>query len=144
MCIVCEIEEAKLEESARNKWMEASERYDFNVPVGWVEKQGYIPSHRIAVDGEDRIAVGDVAEKYDKIMGLHSHSEGAQVSPPPKGFFRQDSDGAWFFVVSDGKHRYSANFLFGQGRRQRQLVRWNEPTGLTDDARPWKHIVDNM
>lgn len=114
-----------------------------DVPAGWVEVQGYIPSHRIRVNGESRIAIGDVERIYDKIMGLHSHSKGAQKSNPPKGFFERDSiDGAWFFVVLDGKHRYTGNFMFGKGRRQNMLVRWNEPIGLSEDEKPWKIILN--
>lgn len=106
------------------------EHQAFHVPPDWVEVSGYVPAHWIRIDNTARMAVGDIDQKYQALMGERHWRPGFQLSPPPKGYWEVEEDGRLVFVLSDGRHRTITAILMGD---RKLLVRWNSP----DPSRTW-------
>lgn len=82
------------------------------VPAGKVVLTGYVPIDKVRMACRDRMAVGDLAAAYQKILCMGD----GQRWPPPVGFW--ESAG---FVITDGRHEYIASLMIG---RERLLVAW--------------------
>lgn len=82
------------------------------VPAGKVVCTGYVAIDKIRMACRDRMAVGDVAAAYQKILCLGD----TQRWPPPVGSW----DGSTF-VITDGRHEYIASLMIG---RAHLLVAW--------------------
>ncbi len=103
----------------------AAEHLAIDIPPGWVEVQGYVPHRWIWIAGRERMAIGDVDSKYQRIMGLRHHRPGYTPSPVPKGHWTSDPiDGRLLFKLNDGRHRTVAGLLW---QDERILVKWNSP-----------------
>ena len=95
----------------------AAQYFDRSMRLGHAHRvsTAWIPIHRVRLDCTDRMAVGDVQNAYNKV--LHNGPECA-TWPCPVGWW----DGE-VFVISDGRHEFSARLMLGQ---RRIFVAWVE------------------
>jgi hypothetical protein len=84
------------------------------VSPGQVVKTGYVDLFKCRLACRDRMAVGDVATAYQKLLQLGSGS----AWPCPNG--RWDGD---VFEIHDGRHEYVAAVMLG---RTQLFVAWIE------------------
>lgn len=82
------------------------------VPRGATVRTGYVDVFRVRLDCRDRMAVGDVAEKYRELLQL---GDGCRW-PCPVGYWEGDT-----FHVTDGRHEWVAAVMLG---REQILVAW--------------------
>jgi hypothetical protein len=84
------------------------------VPAGKVVKSGYVSVWKCQLANRERMAVGDVAGAFGKLLQLGEDS----LHPCPNGHWEGDE-----FVIHDGRHEYLASLMLG---RQTILVAWVE------------------
>lgn len=82
------------------------------VPPGKVVKTAYVDIWKIRMACRDRMAVGDVAGAYQKLLQLGDNS----AWPCPNGVWDGDT-----FCLHDGRHEYIAALMLG---RTHLLVAW--------------------
>lgn len=87
------------------------------VEAGHVVVTGYVEIDQVRLGCRDRMAVGDVAGAYQKLLQLGS----AEQWPCPVGRWNGDR-----FVIHDGRHQYVASLMLG---RSHILVAWIEKSG---------------
>jgi hypothetical protein len=91
----------------------------FDVPPGKVPVSGYVEVFRVRLACRDRMAVGDVAEAYNRLLQKLPNQE----HPAPFGYWQDDGT----FVVVDGRHAYIASVMLGLTHL---LVTWLEEEKL--------------
>ena len=91
------------------------------VPAGSVVRTRYVPVFDCVLACRDRMAVGDVAAAYQKVIQLGTSSSW----PCPRGYWSEGrEDGA--FVIVDGRHEWIASVMLG---KEHILVAWIEEAG---------------
>jgi hypothetical protein len=82
------------------------------VASGQVVKTAYVDVWKCRLANRDRMAVGDVAASYQKVLQLGEQS----AWPCPNGHWEGDT-----FVIEDGRHEWLACVMVG---RSHMLVAW--------------------
>jgi hypothetical protein len=85
------------------------------VPPGAIVRTGYVEVHKIRLACRERMAVGDVAQAYQKRLQLGANAPW----PPPYGVWAQDG----WFEIHDGRHEYVATLMLGHSH---VFVAWIE------------------
>jgi len=84
----------------------------FAVPAGCVVKTGYVDVFKVRLACRERMAVGDVAAAYQKVLQLGD----SEQWPCPTGQWDKD-----IFELSDGRHQWIASVMLG---KTHMLVSW--------------------
>jgi len=77
------------------------------VPAGKIVKTGYVKVENVRLACRARMAVGDVAAAYQRV--LQYSGGGQQAWPCPTGYWED----ATRFVIQDGRHEYVASIMLG-------------------------------
>jgi len=76
------------------------------VPAGKTVKTDYVRIDNVRLACRERMAVGDVAAAYQRV--LQFSGGGNQAWPCPTGFWDGER-----FVIQDGRHEYVASLMIG-------------------------------
>lgn len=86
------------------------------VAPGDAVRTAWIELWRVKLACRDRMAVGDVATAFQRLLQLGD----AAAWPPPNGHWEGDP-ATGRFVIQDGRHEYVASLMLG---RERIFVAW--------------------
>jgi len=84
-----------------------------SVPPGKIVKTGYVHVFNVELACRERMAVGDVAGAFQKLICLGDHSPWL----PPNGYWLDNGK----FRIVDGRHEWVASVMLG---KDYMLVAW--------------------